>query len=324
MKVRSAFDNQTFKFFILMVLLLPLLALVSGCGEDNPTVEEETLKISEVTVSVEGDGALIRWKTDLPADSLVDYGVTTSYGQNAADAAPKTQHSVALTGLQLQTTYQFRVKSTNESLAFAQSGNVTFATLAEGEKAPEPSKVEATAKDDSATITWKTNESAAGKIEYGESTAYGSVATSGDSKITHSVQLTGLKPETTYHYRIKVTDLDGNLFTSSDLTFKTKAKEVEPEESISEINVTARQWQFTPATIRVTEGDTVILTIRSVDVAHGFGLNAFRIDQNLNPGKEVVVEFKAKKTGKYPFQCTVNCGAGHGTMNGVLIVERKQ
>ncbi|MCH8292936.1 fibronectin type III domain-containing protein [Candidatus Poribacteria bacterium] len=324
MKVRSAFDNQTFKFFILMVLLLLFLPFVSGCGEDNPTVEEETLKISEVTVSVEGNNALIRWKTDLLADSLVDYGVTTSYGLNAMDAALTAQHSVTLTGLQLQTTYQFRVKSTNESSTFAQSGNVTFATLAEGEKAPEPSKVEATAKDDSATITWKTNESAAGEIEYGESTAYGSVATSGDSKITHSVQLTGLKPETTYHYRIKVTDLDGNLFTSSDLTFKTKAKEVEPEESISEINVTARQWQFTPATIRVTEGDTVILTIRSIDVAHGFGLNAFRIDQNLNPGKEVVVEFKAKKTGKYPFQCTVNCGAGHGTMNGVLIVERKQ
>lgn len=100
MKVRSAFDNQTFKFFTLMVLLLPLLVLVSSCGEDNPTVEEETLKISQVTVSVEGDGALIRWKTDLPADSLVDYGVTTSYGQTATDATPKTQHSVALTNFQ--------------------------------------------------------------------------------------------------------------------------------------------------------------------------------------------------------------------------------
>ncbi len=323
MNIRSASDNQTFKFFTLMVLLLPLLVLVSSCGEDNPTVEEETLKISEVTVSVEGDGALIRWKTDLPADSLVDYGVTTSYGQNAADATLTAQHSVALTGLQLQTTYQFRVKSTNESSTFAQSGNVTFSTLAEGEKAPKLSNVEETAKDDSVTITWKTNESAAGEIEYGESTAYGSVATGGNAKITHSVQLTGLKPETTYYYHIKVTDLDGNLFTSSNLTFKTKAKEAEPEESISEINVTARQWQFTPATIRVTEGDTVILTIRSIDVAHGFGLNAFRIDQALNPGKEVVVEFKAEKKGKYPFFCTIDCGAGHANMNGTLIVEGK-
>ena len=141
--------------------------------------------------------------------------------------------------------------------------------------------------------------------------------------MTHSIQLGGLKPETTYHYRVKVTDLDGNVSTGSDLTFKTKAKEEEPEETVTEINMTARRWQFSPATIRVTQGDKVILTLRSIDVTHGFGLNAFGINKNINPGRDVVVEFTAKKKGDFSFICTVQCGAGHNTMKGTLIVEAK-
>ncbi|MCZ6678834.1 MAG: fibronectin type III domain-containing protein [Candidatus Poribacteria bacterium] len=323
MNIKRTCRRQLLKPFAAIGLILPLLAFVNGCGGDNPTTAEETVQISDVTVSVEGDQASIQWKTDVPADSLVDYGVTTNYGQSATESALKTEHAMTLTALQLQTTYSFQVTSTDESGGEAKSSNFTFATLAAGEKGPQPSKVEAVAKDDSVTITWKANETATGEIEYGESTAYGSVAQSGKARIAHSVQLTGLKPETTYHYRIKVTDLDREVFTSSDLTFQTEAKEAEPEERISRINVTARQWEFQPAEIQVTEGDKVILTIRSVDVVHGFGLAAFRIDNPLNPGKEVVIEFKAEKKGRYPFICTINCGAGHANMNGTLIVEGK-
>ena len=64
-----------------------------------------------------------------------------------------------------------------------------------------------------------------------------------------------------------------------------------------------------------------IANLQSVDVAHGFGLSAFRINKTLNPGKEMTVEFKAKKKGEYTFACTVPCGAGHANMTGKFIVE---
>ncbi|MFQ6041958.1 MAG: fibronectin type III domain-containing protein [Candidatus Poribacteria bacterium] len=309
--------------FITLIALSPLFLLFSGCGGDKPTmVPKETLKISDITVSVKEDKALIQWKTDAPADSQIEYGFTKSYGMSSPlDSTLKTEHSIELTGLQFQKTYHFRVKSRDESGMEAQGSDGVFATLAKGEKDPKPSEVNAVAKSDSATVTFITNESATGEVEYGEDTSYGSVAKNEDARVEHSVRLGGLREETTYHYRIKVTDLDGNAVTSSDFTFKTGAK---PKESIVRYSITARQWQFSPATIRVTEGDKVILTIRSVDVPHGFGLDAFGINKVLNPGKDVVVEFIAKKKGKYPFRCTVPCGAGHANMKGTLIVEKKE
>lgn len=52
------------------------------------------------------------------------------------------------------------------------------------------------------------------KVEYGTSTAYGSEATttdtvSGDEDVVRTLTLTGLQPETTYHYRVVATNASG-------------------------------------------------------------------------------------------------------------------
>lgn len=85
--------------------------------------------------------------------------------------------------------------------------------------------------------------------------------------------------------------------------------------------VTAKQWGFDPATITVKKGDRVKLAIKSLDVSHGFALSAFNVNQNLEPGQEVTVEFVADKTGSFSFFCSVFCGSGHGGMRGTIIVE---
>ena len=310
-------SKHRLKLLAWLTLVAPFLFLlvwVSACGEASET----TISISDITVSVAGGRALIEWSTDRQADSRVEYGVTTSYGMEAIDTALKTQHIIELTALQLHTTYYFRIQSMDASGAGDQTRDFSFATLAEGEVAPQPSEVEALARIDSAIIMWQTNESATGEIEYGEDVAYGSSAISSEAQIEHEALLTDLKSETTYHYRIKVTDLDGNITFSSDFTFETES---EPEESISRKNITARKWEFSPAAIQVAEGDKVVLTIRSTDVPHGFGLAAFGINEVINPGQDVVVEFTADRKGTHSFICTVQCGAGHGDMKGTLTVE---
>lgn len=301
-------------WFTLVASFPSLLVWVSGCGEGSET----TLNISDVTVSVAGDRAIIEWTTDLQADSRVEYGATTGYGMEATDTTLTTQHLIELAALQLQTTYHFRIQSMDASGVDDRTPDFTFATLTIDEEAPQPSQVEVSARTGSAIIVWQTNESATSEIEYGEDTAYGSSAKSDEAQIEHEALLTDLKPETTYHYRIKVTDLDGNVTVSSDFTFETEA---EPKENISRKSITARQWEFSPATIQVAKDDKVVLTIRSADVPHGFALAAFGINEVINPGQDVVVEFTANRRGDHSFICTVPCGAGHADMKGTLIVE---
>ena len=40
-----------------------------------------------------------------------------------------------------------------------------------------------------------------------------------------------------------------------------------------QLEVTASRFQFEPPTLQVTEGDRVVLTVRSRDVEHGFAIS---------------------------------------------------
>jgi cytochrome c oxidase subunit II len=98
--------------------------------------------------------------------------------------------------------------------------------------------------------------------------------------------------------------------------------ETETEGSgVVEINMIAKQWVFEPAAVTVKQGDRVKLTIKSVDVAHGFGLPDFGVSRTLHPGSTEVIEFTADKKGTFTFFCNVFCGQGHSGMKGKLIVE---
>jgi cytochrome c oxidase subunit 2 len=101
----------------------------------------------------------------------------------------------------------------------------------------------------------------------------------------------------------------------------TQETEVTPTGEVKEFEITARQFEFEPATIRANLGDTVKLKIRSVDVPHGIAIPEFGVSERLEPGEEVQVEFVANKQGTFTFFCNVPCGSGHRDMKGQLIVE---
>ncbi|MGB9588251.1 MAG: hypothetical protein ACPL7O_08735, partial [Armatimonadota bacterium] len=52
---------------------------------------------------------LITWQTSVPTASWMEYGPTSSYGTIIQDAAPKTSHSVTLSGLEAQKAYYFHI-----------------------------------------------------------------------------------------------------------------------------------------------------------------------------------------------------------------------
>ena len=71
-----------------------------------PTISGRT------ATNITGSSAQITWTTNEPATSRVEYGLTTSYGSSTTlDATLVTAHSVALTGLAPNTTYNYRVRS---------------------------------------------------------------------------------------------------------------------------------------------------------------------------------------------------------------------
>lgn len=112
-----------------------------------------------------------------------------------------------------------------------------------------------------------------------------------------------------------------NRALDDDLEQATIPVEATTSPNIKEFDMTARKWTFEPSTITVNKGDTVILHITSIDVTHGFLLPTFGINEELNPGKTVDIEFVANKAGTFVFACNVFCGSGHGRMNGKLIVQ---
>ncbi|MBE0427110.1 MAG: PKD domain-containing protein [Nitrospirae bacterium] len=85
--------------------------------------------ISNIAVSnITRDSAAITWTTDQPADSLVEYGTTTSYGSSVKDSALITSHSITLANLTPGTTYHFKVTSKNVYGFSSSSGDDTFTT----------------------------------------------------------------------------------------------------------------------------------------------------------------------------------------------------
>ena len=89
------------------------------------------------------------------------------------------------------------------------------------------------------------------------------------------------------------------------------------------VRILAERFSFTPSEIRVPRGVTLELRIRSDDTMHGFrivGRNVNLLVPKRRQGEAVVV-FEATEAGRYAFECSRLCGAGHNFMRGAIVVE---
>jgi peroxiredoxin len=195
-------------------------------SQPNSTADVTPPSIQSVPISSTTEtGATITWKTDKPATSQVQYGKTEQYGSTTTENTNlSTSHTVKLTGLDPNTTYNFKVISTDTAGNEATSkGELT--TLATADKTPPTiSGVNVSnITESSAIITWATNEPATSQVKYGKTETYGST-TPLDKNLTtnHNVTLTKLDSGTTYNFTIMSQDAAGNEATSAtNQTFKT-------------------------------------------------------------------------------------------------------
>jgi fibronectin type 3 domain-containing protein len=88
--------------------------------------------ISNVALSgVTTSGVTVTWTTNESADTQVDYGLTTGYGQSSTlNATLATTHSATVSGLSPGTSYHYRVKSRDAAGNLASSADNVFTTTA--------------------------------------------------------------------------------------------------------------------------------------------------------------------------------------------------
>ena len=89
------------------------------------------------------------------------------------------------------------------------------------------------------------------------------------------------------------------------------------------VDVAAERFSFTPSEIRVKAGTRLQIRLTSEDTDHGFRIAETDIDVRIpkrNRGTTTVT-FDAKAPGRYTFQCSHVCGAGHSFMRGEIVVS---
>jgi cytochrome c oxidase subunit 2 len=103
-----------------------------------------------------------------------------------------------------------------------------------------------------------------------------------------------------------------------------------PPRDATEVYVVAKQWMWKLEhaegqreinELHVPVGRDVKLIMTSQDVIHSFFVPAFRVKQDVLPGRYTVLWFRATKPGTYHLFCAEYCGTQHSGMIGDIIVQ---
>ena len=185
--------------------------------------------VSNVTATFNGTANASNTTFDL----FFDYGLSTSYGTSVS-ATPATvtgnslnTMSYNVSGLTPLTTYHFRARGVTSTGLTVYGNDMTFTTL------PDPPAVVTTAATlitgSSATLNGTVNantSNATPSFEYGLTTSYGTTiaatpgSVSGNTTTPISAAISGLLPNSTYHYRAFATNVTGTGY-GLDMTFNT-------------------------------------------------------------------------------------------------------
>ena len=95
------------------------------------------------------------------------------------------------------------------------------------------------------------------------------------------------------------------------------------------VTVVAKQWMWKLQQrngrreineLHVPQGEPVVLTMTSEDAIHSLFVPAFRIKQDVLPGRYTRLWFTATQLGEFPLFCSEYCGSEHSQMTGRVVV----
>jgi cytochrome c oxidase subunit II len=111
---------------------------------------------------------------------------------------------------------------------------------------------------------------------------------------------------------------------------KLYLEEERPPAGAYDIAVVGRQWMWDIHQpngrrefdeLHVPIHTPIRLLLTSEDVIHSFYVPAFRLKQDVVPGKTVSLWFNVTKPGRYSILCSEFCGSKHAEMTGVIVAD---
>ncbi|HPN54932.1 MAG TPA: fibronectin type III domain-containing protein [Candidatus Moranbacteria bacterium] len=181
-----------------------------GESSEGSFTTSEPSSLSSVKVESNKMGeATITWTTGNKATSIVEYGLTTSYGDKKEKTDYVEEHSIELSGLNQGETYHYRVKGEDEDGNLYASSDNTF-------EPKSPPKIEnivvSDVTENGAVVSFTTDVLTDANVIYTDadnSTETGSQGTQ-ELSTKHKITLTNLKQGTTYRISVSAKDEFGS------------------------------------------------------------------------------------------------------------------
>jgi len=203
------------------LLVLAVSFLVAG------NVGQAAMTITNVSIfGIANNSAMLHWRTPNEwTRAIIYYGLQSdNLDKNIIYVAYHEDHETALTGLEVDKTYYYRILAINQANQTTQNFIQSFSTK-DMKSTVKPSFEVAElvqALSDAVLIKWETNKETKATIRYGkdqdnlnQNTGYGALDKN------HYLFFDGLEPNNRYHVQIEAEDRDGNKELSRGIVFNT-------------------------------------------------------------------------------------------------------
>jgi hypothetical protein len=175
-----------------------------------------------------------------------------------SSVATVTTNIYSEAGLSNSTTYYYRIRS-RDNVGKTSDPSAVVQKMPTGKYITPPtytSEPKAEPKATAVTVTWTTNRATNSIVQYGTTTAYGQEVSKSTEAVTdHSIDILGLTPGITYHFRVQSLDADRDydpsLAFSADYTFETSQAP-----GISNVNTTEIRLYSAIITWKTTSSST--------------------------------------------------------------------
>ncbi|MBT7903656.1 hypothetical protein HN587_07370 [Candidatus Woesearchaeota archaeon] len=92
--------------------------------------------------------------------------------------------------------------------------------------------------------------------------------------------------------------------------------------AIKEVSMIITESRFDPETITVNLNDLVRLNVYSkANDTMSLAITTFDVDELINPGEDLTIEFKADKKGTFELYCNHDCGKATDALKTEIIVN---
>ncbi len=172
--------------------------------------------------------ATITWSTNQATTSIIEYGLSNSYGEIKESGSYVKNHELVVSGLQPAQTYHFRVKGKDQKGTLYSSSDYTF----ESKAPPQISNIAVeSVTENGAVVKFSTNVPTDALVSYIDQGNPANSGTQGkpDLAISHEVELENLESGVAYNLSVIARDEQSNEAKSQVVTFSTGKDDTAPK-----------------------------------------------------------------------------------------------